>query len=299
MDVEKILTLPRHHRRTFITLLISLCLIFVIVDLVLVSFGPKSIQPALSGYLQSIAGAILVGLIVLWIFISFIPLGETSGGLHQIEPTRITGEFEDLLKGALRWRYKGNFGRYQRGKVLPTLAGTPNMHVSINIIDPKNEDLCREHAQYRNRITSIDKGRNYNADLVALEVIVTIVHCAWYVANKGVEIDLFLATVFDPVRIDSNDKAMILTVEDRRSPALKLTSNHFMYNHFDLQMRYAREQGRRIELGGFAERETIAAIEENDVVVFLREIDMEELCRRLTPEKIVEACRMARNPYED
>ncbi len=299
MDAGKILRLPKHHRRTFIALLVSICAILVIVDLTLIPLAPALIKSAISGYVQSIAGAILVALIVLWIFVSFIPLGENSGGLHQIEPNRITGEFEDLLKDTRRWRYKGNFGRYQRGKVLPTLAGTPNLDVSINIIDPHNQELCREHAQYRNRINSIDKGRHYDADTVAPEVIVTIIHCAWYVANKDVMIDLYLSSVFDPVRIDSNDKAMILTVEDRRSPALKLTSEHFMYNHFDLQMRYVRDQSRKIDIRGFAERATIAALEEADVETFLARIGMDELCKSLTPARIVTACREARNPYED
>jgi hypothetical protein len=92
---------------------------------------------------------------------------------------------------------------------------------------------------------------------------------------------------------------MILTVEDRRRPALKITKNHFMYNHFELQMRYACEQGRSISLLGFAERATIAAIEEVDVENFLEKINMKDLCDRLTVAVIVETCRGAKNPYED
>lgn len=299
MDAQKILSLPKYHRRTFIGFLLLICVVLIIVDLAFIPLTPASTQSALSGYVQSIVGAILVTLIVLWIFVSFIPLRENTGGLHQVEPNGITDEFEDLLKDAQRWRYKGNFGRYLRGKVLPTLAGAANLHVSVNIIDPQNEKLCRQHAQYRNSINSIDKGLNYDADKVSMEVIVTIIHCAWYVANRDVSIDLYLSSVFDPVRIDSNDNAMILTVEDRRSPALRLANNHFMYNHFDLQMRYARDQGRRIELSGFGERATIAAITEPDVQTFLAKIKMDSLRDRLTAAKIVTACRESRNPYED
>ena len=72
-----------------------------------------------------------------------------------------------------------------------------------------------------------------------------------------------------------------------------------MYNHFDLQMRYAREQGRQIDLSGFANRATVAAIEEADVELFLAGIAMQELCERLTPAEILAACRGAQNPYED
>ena len=105
--------------------------------------------------------------------------------------------------------------------------------------------------------------------------------------------------MFDPLRIDSSDNAMILTVEDRRRPALKITHDHFMYSHFDLQMRYQREQGREIPLRGFSNRATISAIEEEDVENFLTSINMQTMCEKLTATRIVMACRESRNLYED
>tara|TARA_R100001143_G_scaffold39740_1_gene36319 strand:- start:319 stop:1179 length:861 start_codon:yes stop_codon:yes gene_type:complete len=185
---------------------------------------------------------------------------EEIDGLVEIHPRTITKEFNALLLHAGRWRYKGNFGRYMRGKVLPTLASKANFHISVCIIDPTNPGLCEEHARYRNSINSIDKGKKYNADNVALEVVVTIIVCAWYVANKNVAIDLYLSSVFDPVRIDANDHAMILTVEDRRSPALKITSGHFMFEHFDLQMQFSRQQAKNIKVTGLRESETVATL---------------------------------------
>ena len=298
MDFDIIQRLPKYHRHAFIGLLLAICVILVLIDLLLLN-GPASSLQVLSGYVQSAAGAILVGLFVFWIFVSFTPYGEYGGGLDQVEPTRITREFEDMLRNTRRWRYKGNFGRYERGKVLPTLASRPNAHVSINIIDPLNESLCEQHAKYRNNIPAIDKGRDYNADIVALEVIVTIIHCAWYVANHKIDIDLFLSSVFDPVRIDSNDEAMMLTVEDRRSPALKLNKEHFMYGHFELQMRFAREQGRRLDLNGLTPTTTIAALDVDDVEQFLGNIGLGELCAHLIPAAILTACREAQNPYEN
>ena len=271
----------------------------LLADIFLVSLTPTPIQPSLSGYSQAIVGAVLVSLIMFWVVISFFPNMQNAQGLHQIEPNRISAEFEDLLRDALRWRYTGNFGRYLRGKVLPTLAGRSNVQIVVSIINPEDKSLCERHANYRNSINSIDKGRQYDADVVALEVIVTIIHCAWYVANKEVSIELFLLSMFDPLRIDSSDNAMILTVEDRTRPALKLVRNHFMYDHFDLQMRFERKQGRKLDLLGFPNRTTISAIEEHDVESFLSTIGMRQLCKELTVAKIVRACREARNPYDD
>ena len=224
---------------------------------------------------------------------------EVVSGLSEIYPRNITKEFDVHLSNAGRWRYKGNFGRYMRGKVLPTLASKANFHINVCIIDPTNSVLCEEHARYRNSINSIDKGKKYNAETVALEVVVTIVICSWYVANKSIAIDLYLSSVFDPVRIDANDNAMILTVEDRRSPALKITSDHFMFEHFDLQMQFSRQQAKNIKISGLKESNTVAALEEDDIEVFLTSIGLSDICSKLGSKNILDACRNVRNPYEN
>ena len=223
MDAKSLLNLAKAHRRTFIALLIAIVVIIVLVDVFLFSLAPATAKPSLSGYAQAIVSTVLVSLVMFWILVSFVPTVPNAQELRQIEPRNITSEFEALLSDSIRWRYTGNFGRYLRGKVLPTLADRPNMQISVSIIDPQDNALCVSHAEYRNSISSIDKGRRYDADTVALEVVVTIIQCAWYVANKDVSIELFLLSMFDPLRIDSSDNAMILTVEDRRRPALRIT----------------------------------------------------------------------------
>jgi hypothetical protein len=297
VEFDRIRKLPKYHRRIFITLLIVICVVLAGIDYLFLQNPASALHP-LSHYVQAIVDAIFVGLIVLWLFVSFTPYDE-GGGLEQIEPNRITAEFEEMLKDVQRWRYRGNFGRYGRGKVLPTLSGRQNAHASISVIDPMNASLCQQHAEYRNSIQGIDKGRNYTADTVALEVIVTIIHCAWYVTRRAIDIDLYLSSVFDPVRIDSNDDAMVLTVEDRRSSALKLTKKHFMYTHFEQQMLSLREQARRVDLAGLASTLTIPALTTHDVEEYLRRIGMAQLCARLTPQVILDACRESRNPYEN
>lgn len=294
MDTEKILSLPKHHKKTFIALLVTLLIISVFLDFFL---GAQPIKEVLLNQMRSITSAIITTLFALSVISLFIPQPHEKGALLEIKAQRITGEFDELLKVATRWRYKGNFGRYLRGKVLPTLAAKQNLHVSACIIDPSNQSLCEDHATYRSRINAIDKGKRYDADEVAIEVLVTIVIAAWYVSNKNVAIDIFLSQVFDPVRIDSNDEAMILTVEDRRSPALKITRNHFTYEHFELQMQTAREQARRIKLGGMRRGIELAELKESDIEAVLKEAEMTSLCARLSPKRILQACKQSKNPY--
>jgi hypothetical protein len=296
MDLQSVLTLPKEHRRTFVVLLCVLFLLGLVLDWKLSNL---SLIDTVLGYIRAIAAAILTSLFLLWVITSFIPRYRAGDGLTELDAGRITKEFDDLLKTATRWRYKGNFGRYMRGKVLPTLAGRQNCHISACVIDPANYDLCQKHARYRSQIHSIDKGKQYDADVVAVEVLTTVVICAWFAINRRVTIDLYLTPVFDPVRIDSNDDAMILTVEDRRSPALRVTKDHFTYQHFELSMEFSRGQGRKVELGGVREGIELAELNAQDITTTLEYAGMQELCDRLTPERIVQACRESKNPYEN
>jgi len=294
MDPESILTLPKEHRRTFVWLLIVLFLLALVLDWRLSSLP---FADAALGYVRAIAAAILTSLFLLWVISSFIPRNKRVEGLVELEAGKITKEFDQLLSTATRWRYKGNFGRYMRGKVLPTLANRQNCHISACIIDPQNRDLCEKHAHYRGQINSIDKGKQYDADTVALEALVTIVICAWYSVNSRAAVELYLSASFDPVRIDSNDEAMILTVEDRRSPALMVKKNHFTYEHFETSMEFAREQGTHVTLQGVRKGIELAQIEEMDVTSALSYAGMESLCTHITPTRIVQACRASKNPY--
>jgi len=296
MDPKSILTLPKEHRRTFVVLLVVLFILALMLDW---QFTDLSLVEATLGYVRSIAAAIVTSLFLLWIITSFIPRHGTDEGLKEIEAAKITKEFDQLLGAASRWRYKGNFGRYMRGKVLPTLAGRQNCHISACVIDPTNQALCEKHAHYRSQINSIDKGKRYDAQAVALEVLVTIVICAWFYVNRRVAVELFLSQSFDPVRIDSNDEAMILTVEDRRSPALKVTKHHFTYEHFEMSMEFAREQGKKVKLGGVRSGIELAQLEEQDVSAALDYAGMSDLCQKLVPAKILQACLESKNPYEN
>jgi hypothetical protein len=296
MDTQSILTLPKSHRRNFVWLLVVLFAIALLLDWKL---STLSFVDASLGYIRAIAAAILTSLFLLWVVSSFIPRHKTGDGLVDLEAGKITKEFDKLLETATRWRYKGNFGRYMRGKVLPTLADRQNCHISACVIDPNNKALCEKHAHYRSQINSIDKGKRYDADSVAVQVLVTVIICAWYATNRRATVELFLSASFDPVRIDSNDEAMILTVEDRRRPALKVTRDHFIYEHFETSMEFARNQGSRVNLDGMRRDIELAQIDEQDVSKVLESAGMGELCRRMTPATIVQACRESRNPYEN
>lgn len=295
MDADKILSLPRHHKKTFVALLFSIYLISLFIAHYQLG---QPFSDVILDQVKSIGSALITALFGWLIIVSFIPSKE-KGEIIEIPAQEITAEFEKLLDSATRWRYQGNFGRYLRGKVLPALASKTNVQVLVCLIDPANQELCARHAEYRGNINAIDKGKKYDSATVSLEVMVTIVIAAWYARNKGMDISIFLSGRFDPIRIDGNDEAMILTVEDRRSPALMITQKHFTANHFDLQMRTARDQARKINLGGMRHGIQLGEIDSNDVASVLATAELGESCKKITAQAIATACKTSKNPYEN
>jgi hypothetical protein len=92
---------------------------------------------------------------------------------------------------------------------------------------------------------------------------------------------------------------MIITVEDRRQPALRINRDQFIYEHFETSMEFARDQGTKVNLDGMRHGIEIGAIEESDVSDALEKAGMAELCNKITPEVILKACRESKNPYEN
>lgn len=296
MDSEKIINLPRHHKKTFIALL---GLIYVMSILIAhYQFGQK-LSDIFLDQVKSIASALITALFGLMMIIPFIPRKE-KGEIIEIPAQKITAEFDKLLASATRWQYQGNFGRYLRGKVLPTLASNNNnIQVKACLIDPADEQLCAKHAEYKGDINAIDKGKKYDSEAVSLEIMVTIVIAAWYARNKSMDISIYLSGKFDPIRIDGNDEAMILTVEDRRSPALMITKKHFTASHFNLQMKTAQNQARKIDLCGMRHGIQLAHIDSQDVENVLKSAGLEDICKKITTEAIIAECKSLRNPYEN
>jgi hypothetical protein len=298
MELQDVLALPTYHRRAFIALVASTLALLVLGDILILHHGQD-----VSATLSEMIGHILAGVTAAFImtaFLSFfVPQNSRVADLVQLPATEITGAFDELLSGATRWRFKGNFGRYLRGRVLPTLARRADVDVDASIIDPRDKGLCERHARYRSEIQGIDMGREYTALDVAREALTTILHCAWQAASDNVSIDLYLTNAFDPLRVDACDGGMIVTVEDRRKPALKIGAQNFMYDHFAIHMRYVFAQGHKLDISGFRRTRDARDIIADDISTFLISIGMDGLCAEIGVEKILSDFRANRNPYED
>ncbi len=296
MEFEEVTDLPKYYSRAFFAVVGLILFILFVFDVFVLENG-RAAREITSDLIGHIIGGILAAILTVAFLRFFVPRSLKSNSVNQIAATEITKEFERLLSTATRWRFKGNLGRYLRGKVLPTLAAKQQIDVDVSIIDPRNSTLCAKHAASRSQIDGIDKGRAYDAKVVALEAVTTIMHCAWHIQNSGMSIDLHLTSAYDPVRIDAGDSEMIVTVEDRRSPAFKFSSGNFMYTYLMAHMRSIRDQAEKINLGGFKRSANFQQVTGEDIEEFMEKIGMSDLCKSLGADRILADCRANYNPY--
>ncbi len=64
-------------------------------------------------------------------------------------------------------------------------------------------------------------------------------------------------------------------------------------------MEFARDQGTKVDLDGMRRGIEFAQIEESDVSDALERAGMTELCNKITPKVVLQACRESKNPYEN
>lgn len=70
---------------------------------------------------------------------------------HEIPARQIGTALDELLDASQSWRFRGGSARFQRGAALPRLAKitTLDVPVTIQLLDPRDNELCLAYARYR------------------------------------------------------------------------------------------------------------------------------------------------------
>jgi len=146
-----------------------------------------------------------------------------------------------LLEESSEWTFRGGSGRYLRNATLPRLAKIRDrdVNVDIQILDPRDEALCKEYADYRNRYRgdSIRRPDEGKIDTVRNDLLAVIVAAAWYGANTRIRPKVLLLRSFSPLRYDIGTSGLYLTLPDPREPALFAAGGSWFYTSVLDEMR--------------------------------------------------------------
>ena len=184
-------------------------------------------------------------------FIKFFVPRDVEEEIDLVEPRDLQDEFSSLLRSATSWKYKGNFGRYFRTSVLPLLSVQAaekciSIEVECMIIDPDNTGLCEEHASSRNSVKTADGKRDWNAREVKIEVYATILCC--FIYKNTLDLRLGLLAYFESPRFDISPSVIIITREDKKAPAVRVSKGSYLFQAVIRDYRIAMRQCREINL---------------------------------------------------
>jgi hypothetical protein len=156
-----------------------------------------------------------------------------------------------------QWLFKGGTGTYLRAVTLKECVDSARkakrpLRMQVEIIDPSDELLCHEYAQYRSSLTpGPDRtGEPWTVDRTRKESFATILAACWYRQRfTFLRIEVGLSKVMSTFRWDVSSRWVIMTQEDPAAPAMLFERGKPHYQAYSRELVASFEQARQIDIG--------------------------------------------------
>lgn len=156
-----------------------------------------------------------------------------STEVRQVAAHEIGSGITDLLSSADRWMFRGGSGRWLRQTTLPHLRGIRDRDVDlmVQLLDPRDETLCRAYAVYRATQRSPADVRPDEDDprTIQTDLLASIYATAWHSARSRMKPTIVLLRTFSPLRYDVGTEGLFVTVASQSAPALFAISSSWYY----------------------------------------------------------------------
>lgn len=143
--------------------------------------------------------------------------------VRQVPAGDIRGLLETHVEGAKEYLFRGGSGRWLRKFTMPELskATDRDVRVTIELLDPRDAQLCRAYAEYRAKALPSGHLRNEETDrLIQRDILGSIYAAAWYSAKRRMEAKVILLRSFSPLRYDVSSEGLMVTVAELTEPGL-------------------------------------------------------------------------------
>ncbi|AOS63316.1 hypothetical protein [Actinoalloteichus hymeniacidonis] len=155
-----------------------------------------------------------------------------------------------------RWLFKGGIGTHLRTVTLKECvdnarAAQRPTRIQIEIIDPTDEALCTEYAQYRSSLNpgSDRHGEKWTTARVQREALATILAACWYRERFTLlRVEIALSRVMTTLRWDLSSNWIILTQDESAAPAVLFERSRPHYRAYDRELAASFEQAKRVDV---------------------------------------------------
>lgn len=211
--------------------------------------------PLAAKFLEDFSTTIIVTGAMAWLVGIITPRRVKNAGIAVVGPRPLKGDFKTALAKSNSWQFFGGCGRYFRSAVLGemstrTRSESMSKRVSAIILNPENDSLCENHAQYRSGTRRGQDDGNWTKVRVKQELLATIV-IAKRTADtfKLLDVDIYVSNHFSIFRVDISDIYAIETREDSTAPAIKTDQHTDYYTALREEYRVLQKQSMKIVKG--------------------------------------------------
>lgn len=250
----------QHYRRTFFGVVVLILLVALLTRFfVLPYFEPAQaltttalLGSLLDNLVVSLFLAVFLGGFVFWL----TPAIVKRSAIEVIAPKEINPLLKSAASATRSWIYKGACGRYTRATTIPKLADAARNEgigrdISIYILNPKKDDLCKSYATYRRSLKSSTSGCPWTSQVVKEEIIATAVTALKFQFSEPLlRIRVFFVDHFSAFRLDISDQYVVVTKEDKEASALRADSGTYFYDSYKDDVRLTERQSTEMECCG-------------------------------------------------
>lgn len=235
-------------------------------------------------------------------FIFFLtPQNKLNAQIKVLQPIEIGQTLIKARTDTEKWWFNGGSGRYTRSVTLPYLAElarakNKTIDVTIQIMNPKNRELCEKYANYRNGLRTGKKTNPRTFSTVQIDLISTIVATyIWRQKQSLLNITLGLKENFSLFRTDLSSSGAIITKEDPIEPAILYESGTFFYHAQLEDLKQSLSQVKTLDMNiRLSENGTI---DQKFVRALLIKLEMFDLITEADIPAILKKAQSTHNPY--
>jgi hypothetical protein len=253
--MEEILS-KKHYRRSFYIIFALSIIVLALIRIKVLPSIDESISKDIVDFLSATIETLIVsffitvslGTFIFWLTPEIVKKSE----IEVIDPKEINPLLKKAITDTKTWIVKGACGRFTRAATIPNLAEAAKHEgigrdIRICLLDPNNEEVCEEYANYRRSLKSAEPNNPWTKYRVQHEVIATVLSALQYQYKEPLlTITVHLSNSFSAFRLDISDHYAIVTKEDKEASGLRADSGTYFYNSYKDDIRLTERQSREI-----------------------------------------------------
>lgn len=181
-----------------------------------------------------------------------------SSYIRVLHGAEVGQALEEARRNTDRWVFKGGTGTYMRAVTLPECVQAARrkkhtIHVQVEIIDPGNERVCEDYAQFRRSLSDRrpdTTGEIWTVERTRKEAYATVLAACWYWQRYSfLTVEVGLSSVMTTFRWDMTPNRLIITQEDPQFPAMMLEPGRYYYEFYSRELMSSLRQARQVPIG--------------------------------------------------